>query len=143
MNMTASQLIKESIKDVQDILNMINSDLIGLSNETYNWKANSESWSILECIEHLNIYSSYYNLALKNAIQKATNTTPKDAYKSGWFGKMSINMMKPDNKKKQKAIAKFNPVNSSLNTSVLDNFIQNQEDFYEHQSIRNMATMME
>jgi hypothetical protein len=129
--MTAAQLIEQSSKDTQDILNTINSNLIGLSNETYNWKAKPESWSILECFEHLNIYSRYYNAALKNAIQKANNSTPKDNYKSGWFGQMSINMMKPDNKKKQKTIAKFNPANSSLDSSLLDEFIKHQQDLLE------------
>lgn len=126
--MTTSQLIEQSINDIQDILNTINSNLIGLPNETYNWKANAESWSILECFEHLNIYNRYYNAALKNAIQKAKNSSPKDNYKSGWFGQMSINMMKPDNKKKQKTLAKFNPANSTLDTSVFDEFIQHQQD---------------
>ena len=126
--MTAAQLIELSTKDTQEILNTVNSSLIGLSNEDYNWKTNPESWSILECFEHLNIYSRYYNTALKTAIQKAKNSTPKDSYKSGWFGQMSINMMKPDNKKKQQAITKFNPINSTLDTSVLDEFIQHQQD---------------
>ena len=129
--MKASQLIEQSIKDVQDILKTIQSDLTNLPIETYNWKANAESWSILECFEHLNIYNRYYNLALKNAIQKARNSTSKQNYKSGWFGQMSINMMKPDNTKKQKTLAKFNPVNSALNTSVLDEFIQHQQDLLE------------
>lgn len=129
--MTASQLIEQSEKDVQEILKTIQSDLTDLSKETYNWKANAESWSILECFEHLNIYNRYYNDALKTAIQKAKNAKPKQQYKSGWFGQMSINSMKPNNTKKQKTLAKFNPVNSSLSTTVLDEFIQHQQDLLE------------
>ena len=87
-----------------------------------NQKENVDKWSILECLEHLNRYHAYYNAAIRQGLAAAKANTTDKTYKNGWFGKMSIDMMSPDNVKKQKAIAKFNPVGSQLTKETITKF---------------------
>lgn len=124
--METQPFINGLVEDVKSIIKTVENDFSPLEEAVINWKADAESWSILECFEHLNIYNRYYNNALKTAILKAKNTKSKPTFKSGWFGKMSIDMMKPSNTKKQKTMTKFNPVNSQLDKTVIEEFLKHQ-----------------
>ena len=53
--------------------------------EELNWKQNSETWSILECLEHLNLYAKFYLPEIENAIQNA-KSKPQEEFKSGFWG---------------------------------------------------------
>jgi uncharacterized damage-inducible protein DinB len=113
----------------------IESALKGLNEADLNKKSNPDSWSILECLEHLNIYARYYQPAIKNAIQNAIQNAKKgDAlanYKSGWFGKMSIEGIRPSNTKPQKTLKKYNPAASQLTLSVVEEFENNEAKWAE------------
>lgn len=124
--MNTQNLINNLVEDTKTIIKTVEQDFLAINESTANWKENPERWSILECFEHLNIYNRYYNEALKTAIQKAKHSKSKPTFKLGWFGKMSIEMMKPTNTKKQKTLAKFNPTNSQLDKTVIDEFLQHQ-----------------
>lgn len=124
--MNTKELINNLVEDTKVLIKTVEQDFSAIDEGTANWKENPESWSVLECFEHLNIYNRYYNEALKTAIQKAKNSKSKPIFKSGWFGKMSIDMMKPSNTKKQKTMTKFNPVNSQLDKEVIEEFLKHQ-----------------
>lgn len=57
-----------------------------LSNEELNWKSNPESWSVLECIEHLNLYGDYYLPEIKKRMQQAATQKTSSEFKSGLLG---------------------------------------------------------
>ena len=63
----------------------------------FHKKANPESWSAAQCIEHLNMYGRYYIPALRKAIDLAENKgfQPNETYKSGWIGNYFYNLMLP------------------------------------------------
>lgn len=126
--MTNQTLINNLIKDVENIVLIVENEFKELTINQLNQKENVDKWSVLECIEHLNRYHAYYNTAIKEGLLAAKANTADKPYKNGWFGKMSIDMMSPDNLKKQKAIAKFNPVGSQLTKDTLTQFLIYQQE---------------
>jgi len=126
--MTNQTLLTKLIKDVENIISTVDKEFKSLTISQLNQKENVDKWSILECLEHLNRYHAYYNNAIKQGLNNAKSTTADKTYKNGWFGKMSIDMMSPDNTKKQKAITKFNPVGSQLTKETIVKFLAYQQE---------------
>ena len=93
-----------------------------------NFKPSPDSWSILECLEHLNRYSRYYNPALAKAIAQNTggNFVPSIDY--SWLGKKSLDMVRPQNMKKHKTVKHMNPNNSQLSRATLEEFLKHQTE---------------
>ena len=126
--MTNQTLITNLIQNVENIISTVDNKFKPLTINQLNKKEHVDKWSILECLEHLNRYHAYYNGAIKQGLAAAKSTTVNKPYKNGWFGKMSIDMMSPDNAKKQKAIAKFNPVGSQLTKETMTTFLAYQQE---------------
>lgn len=113
-------------QEVENIIQTIERDLQHLSLDVLNWKENPQSWSILECFQHLNLYARYYVPAIKNAIAANQGTSPDSNFKFSWMGKKSVDMMHVENTKKQKTVKHMNPNGSQLDKAVLIEFLQFQ-----------------
>ncbi len=98
-----------------------------LSLQQLNYKPGADSWSILECLEHLNRYSRFYLPRLQEAISGAAPTKTDQNIAYSWLGKYSINFVKPGNGKKNKTLKHMNPNNSLLTSQVLEEFLRHQE----------------
>src|SRR6185436_20037314 len=85
-------------------------------------------WSILECLEHLNRYSTYYHAEIKKAIASSESSSANREAKSTWMGKKFIAMMHPDNTAKHKTFARMNPIKSTLKKEVIFRFLGNQQE---------------
>lgn len=102
------------------------SEFLLLSDQELNWKANSESWSILECLEHLNRYGDFYLPEIQRVIQQAKPTSNTN-FKSGVLGSYFAKSMLPKtNLNKMKTFKSMNPCGSQLNRSVVETFISQQ-----------------
>lgn len=102
-------------------------DLQSIGDEKLNFKTNATTWSILECIEHLNLYAAFYLPEIEKAIRQ-NKTTKELSFKSGVLGNYFAKIMLPKEKlNKMKTFADKNPNGSNLDQSSLLNFIQNQE----------------
>jgi len=113
------ELTKKNMNEVQSFKN--------LSIEKLNLKVSSESWSMLECIEHLNRYGDYYIPEIKKRLEHS-NHQKSDTFKSGVLGNYFAKSMLPKEKlNKMKTFESMNPNNSTLERSVLDTFIHQQE----------------
>ncbi len=124
--MTSEVLINELIELTQKHMNDVQS-FKQLSTENLNLKPSAESWSILECIEHLNRYGDFYIPEIKKRIEDSKHNK-SDTFKSGILGNYFAKSMLPKEKlNKMKTFASMNPNNSSLDRSVLDKFIHQQE----------------
>jgi DinB superfamily len=125
----SQQLIVQLQTDVKSIVKQVLEEFTPLSEAQLNQKEHAAKWSILECFQHLNLYSRYYLHAIELAIQKekTAKSQPFVALKSTWIGKLSIQSMHPKNTKKQKTFKHMNPVNSKLDKSVLDEFLVHQQ----------------
>lgn len=108
------------------------------SEEQLNYKQHPESWSVLECLEHLNLYGRFY----LPEIEQRMTTFPlrrgaegedvkhcfDPVFKSGWLGNYFANSMLPKQKlNKMKTFKNMNPLNSKLDKKVIDEFISQQE----------------
>ncbi|MBZ4187755.1 DinB family protein [Niabella beijingensis] len=83
-------------------------------------------WNALECLEHLNRYSSYYLDALQSCISKAASL-PAATYRPGRLGNYFAKIIHPDtSRKKMKTPQPMNALHASLNRSVVTTFIDNQ-----------------
>lgn len=126
--MTATAHTESLVKRAQTILDTAQAKFSKLSEEQLNWKADAESWSILECLEHLNRYSKFYHSEIENAIAKFAGSNAPAEVKYSWFGKKSIDVVDPNNVKPQKTIKRMNPQNSQLTKQTLEQFLSYQKD---------------
>lgn len=93
---------------------------------TLTWKENEISWSILECLEHLNLYGDFYLPQIENEIKNSTTKTDLE-FKSGVLGNYFAKSMLPKEKlNKMKTFKDKNPLNAQLDKSVIDRFINQQ-----------------
>jgi len=97
--------------------------------EQLNHRESTDSWSALECLQHLNLYGRFYIPELTRRLKntKAPNT-PLQFFKSGWLGNYFANSMLPKERlKKMKTFKEMNPIHSQLDLSVIDEFIDQQQ----------------
>jgi len=127
MTYDSTQLLNELDNAVKDIIDIVETDFATYSPRELNWKPTPEKWSAAECLEHLNIYSRYYNPAMKKAIQEKNHLIFTANFKSAWFGDFSVKSVHPDNAKKQKTLKRLNPIHSELPPTVLENFLSHQQ----------------
>lgn len=126
--MTSHDLLVKLRRDVLSIIDAAK-DFESLAESDLNWKEHQAKWSILECLEHLNRYSHYYNVEIKKAIARAvTLSHNQHQAKSTWMGRKFIAMMHPDNTTKHKTFARMNPTAGSLKKEVIVRFLGNQQE---------------
>lgn len=100
-----------------------------LSAAQLNFKTGPESWSILECIEHLNLYGDFYLPEIEKQILAQKEQVPGAVFKSGMLGNYFAELMRAKNGKikKMKSPKDKNPVHSSLSMTTIERFIKQQE----------------
>ena len=75
--------------------------------EKLNWKPNTESWSVLECIEHLNKYGDFYIPEITNKIKNSKHKS-SEIFKSNWLGRyFSKSVAYQENLNKMKTFKSF------------------------------------
>ena len=88
-----------------------------------NAKRDAEAWSVLECLEHLNLYGHFYIPTLGQKIAASQHPAVPE-FTPGWFGNYSANSMLPKAKlNKMKTFKDKNPNGSTLSLASLDEFI--------------------
>ena len=123
--MQSENLIQTLLEQTRLIINQVEK-LKTCDLQTLTWKENATSWSILECLEHLNLYGDFYLPEIESKIQKST-TQADPAFKSGLLGNYFAKSMLPkDNLNKMKTFKDKNPLNANLDKSVIDKFIDQQ-----------------
>ena len=124
--MKTTTLLNQLKDQTHEIIRIVETKFQSLPDTQLNFKPSSDRWSILECFEHLNLYSQYYLKALETAISTATSSQPQEM-KYTWIGKKSVTMMLPSNTKKQKTFKKMIPAKSKLTADVLATFLNDQQ----------------
>ncbi|MXN92420.1 DinB family protein [Flavobacterium sp. Sd200] len=95
-----------------------------LKHDQLNMKPHSGGWSILECLEHLNLYAAFYLPEIESTLNTAA--TPQQAFKSGFIGNMLVNMVKPKEQlKKMKTFKAMDPKGEVLGKDVVNIFSAN------------------
>lgn len=93
-----------------------------------NFRTSNDSWSILECIEHLNLYGDFYIPEITKRIANS-RTAPEKYFSSFLLGNYFAQSMLPREKlNKMKTFKSMNPLGSDLDTRHLSRFIHQQEE---------------
>lgn len=101
-------------------------ELQKIDEQKLRWKQDQESWSVLECFEHLNLYAEFYNPALSKAIDTSTQTSILP-FKSGILGSYFAKSMLPNaSMKKMKTFKDKNPVFALTPSTSIDKFFKQQ-----------------
>lgn len=125
--MNATAFLAGLDQATRQLLTTVQNELEPLELAQLNHQPAPGAWSILECLEHLNRYSRYYNARLAQALSRL-GTSPKEAEVGySWLGGKFIRMMAPGNFKKAKTLKSMNPSGSCLGREVLAEFALHQE----------------
>lgn len=130
MKISSSQLITDLKNTVQEHKEYVETLLLK-TEEELNYRMSENSWSILECIEHLNRYGNFYIPEIRNKIS-ASKTTQESMFSSGMLGEYFAKSMLPNEKmKKMNTFKSMNPIHSRLDKKVLTEFITQQNQLLE------------
>jgi hypothetical protein len=126
-------MIIESEKLIQDLIertriNINHAEKFNiLSTEELNWRVAQDKWSILECLEHLNLYGDFYIPEIENRIEHSKNA-PQERFRSGFLGNYFAKSMLPKkNLNKMKTFKNKNPIGSKLDKTTIKRFLLQQE----------------
>lgn len=122
--MVTKELIEELIEKTRININKAEK-FRELPDKYLNYKESNEEWSILECIEHLNLYGDFYNPVIRESIEK-TDTSSSEIFKSGLIGNYFVNLIIPKEKMKKMKTAKDKNPLGNLNKDVIDKFVSQQ-----------------
>jgi hypothetical protein len=94
--------------------------------QALGWRSSNNTWNVLECLEHLNLYGAFYLPQIKLAIQNS-NTIPAENFKSSFLGAYFAKSMLPKNNlNKMKTFKSKNPIHKILDKTVIQTFLQQQ-----------------
>lgn len=125
MNLTSEKVIDDLIERTQ--LHIKQAERFKYSTiEELNFKVSSETWSVLECLEHLNLYGDFYIPEISKQIE-SSKTVPRETFKPGFLGNYFAKTMLPKNPiRKMKTFKDKNPAGSKLDMSTIDRFLSQQ-----------------
>lgn len=130
MKIKSEQLIRELLEITRKNINYAESLKVN-STKDLNWREGADRWSVLECLEHLNLYGDFYIPEIKKVIQ-TNKTKPAPIFKSGLLGNYFAEGMLPKQGfKKMTTFKGKNPLGSNLNRKVIQRFINQQVEMTE------------
>ena len=90
---------------------------------------NGNQWSILECLEHLNLYGDFYLVEIEKQIIANRNRPSSTIFQSGFVGNYFANLMEVKEGKitKMKSPKNKNPANMDLTITTISRFLKQQE----------------
>jgi hypothetical protein len=116
------------IAEQKQITAEVASNFASLTAEQLNWKPNADQWSVGQCFDHLlNTNKTYFSEIDKiiNGNKKST-VWEKLPFLPGFFGRFLINATEPNNVKKLKAPGAFAPSASSVDPTIIVQFVESQ-----------------
>ncbi|MFZ4260682.1 DinB family protein [Sphingobacterium sp. HJSM2_6] len=115
------------IQEVQALIHQAN-QFQELDIDTLQWRATIQSWSVLECFAHLNLYGDYYLPVIRKRME-ASRSQPEPLYTSGFLGAYFAKSMLPKEKlNKMKTFKDKNPIHTVVDEQVIQQFIVQQEE---------------
>lgn len=113
-----------------------------LTTEQLNWKPDAKTWSIAQNIEHLIIINQTY-FAILSKLKSGNYNLPFIArfnFMVTLLGKLILNSVNPDRKKKIKTFSIWEPSQSHINSDILEEFVRHQNELKHH--IENSADLI-
>ncbi len=128
------QLIPE-LADLQRQFESIQQDAreltAGLADSQFNWRPGPASWSMSECLLHLNITGESMRRPLESVIQqgRARGLFGQGPFRYGFLGNWLLRMTEPPPKRKFRASRSLTPTNGNPITALLPTFLFYQDEF--------------
>src|SRR5829696_4955466 len=92
-----------------------------------NWKPSAERWSVAQCFDHLLTTNKGYFPVVENVLAGKKRTFLESMpVLPGLAGKLLIKSLDPSSTRKLKAPKKFQPAQSNISSSVINDFIEQQ-----------------
>ncbi|EJL68576.1 DinB family protein [Chryseobacterium populi] len=130
MKISSLQLISE-LKEITSQNVQYTETLLNRPENELNYRALENSWSVLECIEHLNRYGNFYIPEINRRMPASTSgPAPKKTFSPGVLGNYFAKSMLPKEKlNAMKTFKTMNPIHSRLDKNVLNIFIDQQNQW--------------
>lgn len=128
MKLNTDELLTELMNRSKRALKTV-SEYRSLNEELLNRKPDAESWSKLECLEHLNLYGDFYLPEIERSILQAKRPS-WHVFKPGVIGNYFAKLMLPKENgaiKKMKSPEDKNPAKSDLSITTVERFVKQQE----------------
>ncbi|WP_343560283.1 DinB family protein [Sphingobacterium sp.] len=94
-----------------------------------NNRPHKNSWNILECIAHLNLYGNFY-LSEISSRMAASQSNAASYFNRGLLGNYFAKSILPkDRPNKMKTFPEMDPIHKQLDKNVLDIFLRQQQNF--------------
>lgn len=121
------------IDDARTIADETRSSFGKFFRDQLNWKPSTERWSIAQCFDHLITTNTGYLPIMESvrAGKKQTRFVERLPVLPGLAGKLLIKSLDPASTRKLKAPKSFQPAQSDIGESVIDDFISQQEKVVE------------
>jgi len=104
LNRSQNQFVQELTRD--------------LSSTDIHWNPAPKSWSIAQCLEHVNRTTSLYGPGIAQAV--AQQKPYRDDYRPGWMGSKMMRFVGPNAKARLKAPSSFKPAEQPESDGVED-----------------------
>ena len=104
-----------------------------LTKEQLNWKPSAERWSVAQCFDHLITTNSGYLPIIDSVLkgQKQSSVWQKLPFFPRIWGKMLIKSLDPSQTRKMKAPKRFEPAQSDVSGSIINDFAAQQGQLIE------------
>lgn len=89
-----AELIPALRKQLANQLLFIDKEIETIPVDSLNFQPNKGNWSVLECVEHLNLVFDWYMPLIKKKLATAKHQVSKE-YETGFFGDRMVNSMAP------------------------------------------------
>ncbi len=119
-----NEQLDKLIRDAGTIVDQAQSSFGKLSATQLNWKPSAEPWSIAQCFDHLITAHKGY-LPIIESVRTGTKKTTfweRLPVLPGLAGKLLIKSLDPASTRKIKAPKRFEPAQSNISASVIDEF---------------------
>jgi len=129
----ANVFLDELRQETETLIETANMKFSELSIKQLVWQPNDNTWSINQCLEHLNLVGKYYITEIDKTIESklAEQEPPAAYYSSGLMGRLAIKTMalndRNEAKLKMKTPGAYNPpIKEIMNNDVLKEFFRQQ-----------------
>ncbi len=123
-----AKLIDQLQNEVRRQSGIVVNQFQGLSSDKLLNVTDKGGWSVVQNIEHLNLYYAYYNPAIKQSLKQTNKDISASTFASGWLGNYFTNSMDYRGKGKVKAFKDYIPKEDLNPKVVMDKFLSNQEE---------------
>lgn len=98
--------------------------------ELLQYRPAEGSWTVLECLEHLNLYGDFYLPEIEKSMLAQQHSPARSTFRPGIIGNYFAGLMKVSEHKKLKKMASpkdKNPIHAQPGITSLDRFLKQQE----------------